>query len=142
MGRRCTTDRLSPRSAEPPSTRLRRHRLQSAVDYIERHLTDPALSPATIARGNRISQRYLHLLFHPLPDSVMGFVVRRRVEVAAECLKNSCHADRSITTIAMDCGFSSATHFGRAFRARFATTPQAYRRRCLESAMESPGARP
>ena len=33
-----------------------------------------------------------------------------------------------MTTVALDCGFSSSQNFAKAFRARFGTTPSAFRR--------------
>jgi AraC family transcriptional regulator len=39
-----------------------------------------------------------------------------------------------ITQIALDCGFSSHSHFTQVFRARFGLTPQQYRRQARSPA--------
>jgi len=53
-----------------------------------------------------------------------AFVVRRRIDRAKEFLR---HSDISITGIALDCGFSSSSHFTNAFRREAGMSPLAYR---------------
>lgn len=53
-----------------------------------------------------------------------AFVVRRRIDRAKEFLR---HSDISITGIALDCGFSSSSHFTNAFRREVGVSPLAYR---------------
>ncbi|TMQ07040.1 MAG: helix-turn-helix domain-containing protein [Deltaproteobacteria bacterium] len=105
-----------------------RIRLARVHEYIERQLADPALSPAMIAAYHRISRRHLYRLFDEVGDSVAGFIRRRRLVRCKAMLGDALQADRSITEIALACGFNDATTFGRAFRAAFGVAPRDYRR--------------
>lgn len=54
-----------------------------------------------------------------------AFVHQRRLERASEHLR---HTTRSMTEIALACGFSSSSHLSNAFRKAFGMTPGSYRR--------------
>ena len=85
--------------------------------YIEEHLDDPSLSPASIARANAISVRTLHRVFEGAGESVSAVIRERRLA--------RCHADleqgtdESVTAIAFRWGFRDMSHFSRLFRRRF-----------------------
>lgn len=109
------------------------HRVR-IVNYIEENLGDPTLTPTRIAAAFRITTRYLHHLFSEEDETVARFVLRRRLEECARALTSPSQRKRTITAIAFDHGFSSATHFGRVFRARYDMTPREYRNRSAISA--------
>jgi len=54
-----------------------------------------------------------------------AFIIGRRIDRAKERLRSS---DISITDIALDCGFSSSSHFANGFRRETGMSPAAYRR--------------
>jgi AraC family transcriptional regulator, positive regulator of tynA and feaB len=85
--------------------------------YIDAHLGDPALSPASIAKANAISVRTLHRLFENADDSV-GAVIRegRLSRCHAELLHGT---DESVTAIAFRWGFRNMSFFSRLFRERY-----------------------
>jgi len=105
--------------AQPEAVRA--GRLVEAKRHIEGHLTDPELSPASVAAALRMSIRALHLLFEPTGSSFSRYVQRRRLE--------ECHAallanpTRQVTDIAFAWGFNSLSGFYRAFHAAFGMTP-------------------
>ena len=102
------------------------HRVR-IINYIEEHLGDPRLTPTRIARAFRITTRYLHHLFSDEDETVARYILRRRLEECARALTSPSQRRRTITSIAFDYGFSSATHFGRVFRSRYDLTPREYR---------------
>lgn len=104
------------------------HRIR-IIHYIEEHLGDPGLTPTRIAEAFRITTRYLHHLFSEEDETVARYILRRRLEECARALTSQSQRKRTITSIAFDYGFSSATHFGRAFRSRYDLTPREYRHR-------------
>jgi transcriptional regulator GlxA family with amidase domain len=85
--------------------------------YIDRHLRDPGLSPATIAKANAVSIRTLHRLFESGDESVSAVIRERRL--------SRCHADllrgtdESVTAIAFRWGFRNMSFFSRLFRERY-----------------------
>lgn len=86
--------------------------------FIVEHLSDPDLSPATIAQSNGISLRYLHKLFSTRGRSVSRWILKQRLD---HCRRDMeiCGRDRSITEIALGWGFNDCSHFSRSFRAEF-----------------------
>ena len=102
------------------------HRVR-VINYIEENLGDPTLTPTRIAAAFRITTRYLHHLFSEEDETVARYILRRRLEECARALTSPTQRKRTITSIAFDHGFSSATHFGRVFRSRYELTPRDYR---------------
>lgn len=102
------------------------HRVR-VLSFIEENLGDPKLTPTRIAAAFRITTRYLHHLFSEEDETVARYILRRRLEECARALTSPTQRKRTITSIAFDHGFSSATHFGRVFRSRYAVTPRDYR---------------
>jgi AraC family transcriptional regulator, positive regulator of tynA and feaB len=85
--------------------------------YIDAHLCDPRLSPATIAKAHAISLRTLYRLFESTDDSVSAVIRERRL--------NRCHSDllrgtdESVTAIAQRWGFRNMSFFSRLFHQRY-----------------------
>src|SRR5262249_24383264 len=102
---------------------------RAACAWIERHLGDGELEPQRIARGLGISTRYLHALFEHGDESVMRYLLRRRIERCREDLADAHKAHRTIADIAFAWGFSDVSHFGRAFKAAFGLAPREWRAR-------------
>ena len=114
--------------------RLACHSSQSAafhkgqiLDYIESHLSDAELSPTRIASALRMTPRNLHYLFASEGETVARYILRRRLEESVRALSCVPPRRRTLTEIALDLGFGSVTHFGRAFRRCYGVTPSQYR---------------
>ncbi len=115
----------------PASAAARRVRVLS---YIEQHLNEPDLTPTSIARSMGLTPRYLHLLFSGQEETLSRRIMRRRLEESARLLQQQdAGTNRPLGSIAMACGFASLTHFGKAFRHQYGTTPTDFRRRHLQS---------
>lgn len=95
--------------------------------YIEEHLDDPRLTPASIAAAHAVSVRRLHGLFHQAPEGVAARIRRRRLERCRAELAQD--ADAVITRVALRWGFQDPAHFSRTFRRHFGQTPSAVRDR-------------
>jgi AraC family transcriptional regulator len=109
-------------------------RVNRVIDYIERNLDQP-LSLAALADVAQLSRYHFHRIFGAMVgETLHGFVQRLRVERAATMLL--VNPKDSITTIALDCGFSSSATFARAFKEAFgmsATEWRAERRKRCET---------
>jgi AraC-like DNA-binding protein len=100
-----------------------RYRIES---YIRERIRDPELSIDHIASALRCSKRYLHMAFSAQDRSLADHIWTTRLE---GCRGDLAHdSERSISEIAFAWGFSSSSHFSRAFRKRFGVTPSAFRR--------------
>ena len=97
-----------------------------------RHLRDLLISDTTsrttiedLARTHHISVTRFQKIFKKLyGTSIYQYVKQYRLEQATIELTNSA---RSITDIALDAGFSSASKFGESFKKRYGVTPTEYR---------------
>jgi len=94
---------------------------------VEAGLGDGDFGPADLAREFNVSERYVRMVFQSAGESMCGFLLRRRLERAAQLLRNEFYARRTVTDIALECGFNSASHFGQCFRRRFGMTPSQFR---------------
>ena len=61
-------------------------------------------------------------------ESFSAYLLRRRLMRCAQRLCDPRYAGTTILEIALGAGFSSATHFADAFRARYGRCPRAYRK--------------
>lgn len=112
----------------PPETRhtLLLHQLKA---YIETHLTDPHLSPQTIADAHAISVRYLHHLFRTEERTVSSLIRELRLERCRMDLAQSGFGQHPVAAIGARWGFTDAAVFSRAFKAAFGMPPGEYRKR-------------
>lgn len=95
--------------------------------FVQRHLRQSSLSIDYIASHFRCTKRHLHNVFGASACSLSQFIWGLRLDRCAEDLKNDELGDRSVTAIAFSWGFSSPSHFSRAFRQRFGVPPSVYR---------------
>ncbi len=107
----------------------RRHALLTSVQaFVLQHLSDPQLSPATIAAAHHISLRSLHQLFQDEGLTVAGWIRQRRLARCRRDLADPALAGRPVAAIAARWAFSSAAEFSRTFRAVHGMPPTEYRR--------------
>lgn len=99
-------------------------RVNLAIDHVAGHLGEP-LRLADVARAARLSPFHFHRVFQALVGETLAeFVKRLRLERA---LVTMAHAPRSsLTTIALQCGFSSSSDFSRCFKQRYGTAPSTF----------------
>lgn len=100
-------------------------RLNRVVDYIYAHLGDD-LSLETLAHVAAFSRFHFHRIFHAMQgETVSQYVQRVRLERAASLLVAD--SGRSVTQIALECGFSGSDTFARSFRDAFGMTATQWR---------------
>lgn len=96
--------------------------------HVSQRLSDPRLSVDAIASALNVSRRQLYNAFADEPDGVAGHVLAQRLDACRADLADPRLAQRSITDIALDRGFTSLAHFSRVFRAATGMAPSDYRR--------------
>jgi AraC-like DNA-binding protein len=97
-------------------------------EYVESRLGDGDLRPIDVAREFHVSERYVRMVFQSAGEPLSDFLIRKRLERAAQLLRSDEYARQSVIDIALECGFNSASHFGHRFRQHFGTSPREYRR--------------
>ncbi|MQA36016.1 helix-turn-helix domain-containing protein [Modestobacter roseus] len=96
--------------------------------YIARHLTDPALTPSSIAAAHAVSVRRLYQVFADAGLSLEQEVIGRRLEAARAALVSPAGRRRSIAATARAHGFTDPSHFARRFREAYGLPPSEWQR--------------
>jgi AraC family transcriptional regulator len=100
-------------------------RINRVLDHVETHLHEE-LRLRDLARVACFSEFHFHRIFAAMTGETPNrFIQRLRVEKAAGRLITNRKVP--ITTVALDCGFSSPAAFARAFRAHFAMSASQWR---------------
>ncbi|MBE9102171.1 AraC family transcriptional regulator [Vacuolonema iberomarrocanum] len=95
-------------------------------DYIQAHL-DQSIKLADLAEVAGMSPFHFSRLFkQSMGISPHQYLLQQRVEQAKQLLKTS---KLAIADVALQCGFSSQSHFSKHFRSATGMTPGAYRKR-------------
>ncbi len=112
-------------------------RFNRVVDHIQAHLPEP-MDLDTLAGVACFSPYHFHRLFHGwMGETIHDFIFRLRVERAAAQLVYN--PRKSITEIALDCGFSSSATFARAFRSFHGLSASEWRKKRKICKAEGPG---
>lgn len=113
-------------NADAPPERTRRVgalRQSAILREIEQRSRDPELSAVAVAAVLGITPRYVHLLLKETGFSFSRHVLEKRLQRAITLLRDPSWRDRRIADVATEAGFTDLSHFSRAFRRRFGTTP-------------------
>lgn len=99
-------------------------RVNLAIDHVVGHLGEP-LRLADVARAAMLSPFHFHRVFQAMVGETLAEFVRRlRLERALVMMAHG--PRRSLTAIALECGFSSSSDFSRSFKRRFGVAPSAF----------------
>jgi AraC-like DNA-binding protein len=98
-------------------------RLRAIKSDIAANLSRDHLSVVDIALRQRVTPRYVQLLFESEGTTFTEYVRNARLNRAHRMLMDPRLADRGIGAIAFDAGFSDLSYFNKAFRRRFGGTP-------------------
>lgn len=101
--------------------------MQSIFAFCRQHLHNPELSPAIVASHFGISVRTLQLRFQQSGTSFGRWLLECRLEACGKALKDPRRQGHSISTIAYSWGFNDLSHFNKAFRIRFGSSPRQWR---------------
>ena len=112
--------------AIPVSRRRNVERIRDAIVYVQDHYAEP-ITEAQIAEQFYFSKEYFARLFKKNTNmTFMEFLTTFRVSKGWELLLSS---DRTMTDIALECGFSDSRGFINAFKRRYGSTPLQYKKK-------------
>jgi AraC-like DNA-binding protein len=100
--------------------------LAEVLRFCEAHFAEEISVPQLAAKMFLSPSRFAELFKKEMGVPPGEYLRRLRLDKAQTLLKTT---ERSVTTIAHDCGFSDATQFSRAFRSALSQTPSEYRAR-------------
>ena len=114
----------APQPQPPVANNVRNPRVRRAMLLIEQNLATP-LSADEVADHVNISKRQLERLFSDeLGMGVQAFSRYLRLHYGLWLVVST---DRRVTDIALECGFSDASHFNRLFRRTYGVAPSTVR---------------
>ena len=112
---------ITPSRTEGPTALV-----AAAKKYLSQHLHEQ-VPMSNLVRHMGFSRSYLFAIFKSVTGMTPNdYYLRLRVDVAQQMLVGSSH---TITTIAMDTGFSSSQYFSSVFRKYTGQTPMEYRQK-------------
>lgn len=97
------------------------------MSYMHKHLTDQELSIEQIAKAHHVSTRTVTRAFARHQKTPMSELWQARLQASRTAIERG--QARSISQVALDCGFSDLSHFSHAFRKAFGVAPQTLMRR-------------
>ncbi len=103
--------------------RARFYLRQRISQYIRSRIEDQDLSPREIASRLGISVSYLHRVFNEHGSTVSAYILDQRLNLAYEKLASSNGLRATIAEVAYSTGFKNASHFCKAFAARYSKAP-------------------
>jgi len=99
--------------------------IEKIKDYLDERLYEEH-SIQAICRKFTINREKLQAGFHALVKcTVHAYIVRRRIDRAAQCLMET---DDAIKTIALESGYKKQRSFNKTFKALYNLTPATYRK--------------
>jgi AraC family transcriptional regulator len=100
-------------------------RIDRVIDHLRGNL-HRQVKLEELAKLACFSEFHFHRIFGAVSgETLNNFTNRLRLEKAARLLR---YSDKSLTDIALDCGFSSSATFSRAFRSGYDTSPRQFRK--------------
>jgi AraC family transcriptional regulator len=116
-----------PARQEAPDARgrLLAWQVRKVRDYIDSHITGSVLVGDLSALIQRSEAHFSRSFKRTFGESPHAFVVRRRVELAAQYMLTT---DAALSDIALQCGFTDQAHLCKHFRQATGQTPAAWRR--------------
>lgn len=120
-------EKLQPQTERTRSRDNDNARIRVMIDFIHRHYGEH-LSLREIAEAADIGERECLRCFQKtIQLSPIQYVLKYRVTCGAELLLKN--PGETISNIALQCGFDSASNFTKMFRRVYGCTPREYRRR-------------
>ena len=118
-------DPPAPQEAPDGTGRLLAWQARKVRDYIDGHIAGPVLVADLCALVQRSEAHFSRSFKRTFGESPHSFIVRCRVELAAQCMLTT---DACLSDIALRCGFADQAHLCKHFRQAAGQTPAAWRR--------------
>jgi AraC-like DNA-binding protein len=106
---------------------IRAARLRAVKADILSHLGSSNLTVQAVALRQRVTPRYVHMLFEAEGVTFSEFVLGQRLLRAFRMLTDPRLRPMTISAIAFAAGFGDLSYFNRTFRRRFGTRPSEVR---------------
>ncbi len=103
-------------------------RLEAIKQDIAGSMAQRDLDITAVAARHHVSPRSLQRMFEREDTTFTAHLLELRLNSVYRLLRDGRHRARSISELALDCGFGDMSNFNHAFRRRFTTSPTQIRR--------------
>lgn len=110
---------------------VRAARLEGIKRIVLKRLGNQNLSVTQVAAAQRVTPRYVQMLFESEGTTFSAFVLGERLALAHRMLSDPRYSGSPIGTIALDAGFGDLSYFNRVFRRTYGGTPTDVRNRVM-----------
>ncbi len=107
--------------------RVQNERIRSYIAFIEGHYAERISLKDIAAAGNTSETECVRCFKKALGTTPYAYLLAHRISVAGELIRQG---EQSITEIALDTGFGSASHFSKTFKRIMGMSPHAYAKSC------------
>jgi AraC-like DNA-binding protein len=101
--------------------------------YVRQHLRNTDLSVEEIAQALHCSKRHLYNAFQGEDSSLSQFIWQERIALFQRELQHPHWQQRTITELALSCGFTSSAHFSRMFKQQIGQSPAQYKQQMAQA---------
>lgn len=115
-----------PPEPDAPAEMASDPEMLAAARLIEDRLLDPDLDAGSLMHALGLSRSSLYRAFQSV-GGVKAYIRQRRLEHARDLLMRRTGPRPTVSEVAQACGFASDSHFSRAFRKAFGSSPGARR---------------
>jgi len=98
--------------------------LRWVLEWIEENLHLPLTIADLAAQAHLSEYHFAHMFRHSMQQAPHQYILQRRLQKAHHLISQQ---HMNLTDIALECGFSSASHFSRRFKQQFGFTPSKLR---------------
>ncbi len=107
---------------------VRAARLHAIKADVLKNLGSHDLTLTNVAKRQRVTPRYIHMIFELEGISFSEYVLEQRLLRALHLMTDRRFADWKVTVLAAEAGFGDLSYFNRTFRRRFGMTPSEARK--------------
>ena len=113
---------------------VRAARLHAIKADVLKNLGSHDLTLVNVAKRQRITPRYIHMIFELEGISFSAYVLEQRLLRALHLMTDRRFSNWKVTALASEAGFGDLSYFNRTFRRRFGMTPSEARKLHAEKA--------
>ncbi len=124
-----TVSLLETKNEDLINSKLSRKYIRNIKKYILENIQDTDLNLKKIAIENRISVRYLHILFNETGTTPFSWLQNIRLEKCKEDLLNPAYKNKQISETCFKWGFNDPSHFSRCFKNKYGYSPKELKKR-------------
>lgn len=120
---------LQRNTADGSRRALQEEKIRPSVAYLEKHITERGWNMHQIAALSEISETYFRKLFtRQYGCTPLQYVLKKRIQMAEKMLAET---ERTVSEIALSCGFHGKAAFCTQFQNTFGVSPEEYRKKFL-----------